>query len=145
MNKIYLRLKRDISILVADGNWSLNTGDMIVLKKIGIKSEIKLNQYKANEYIHNESYLLTGFEYKTIKDIKSMEYHTVWNECNSVDTLITISTGAPYYHSRTYNYHDIVKLNESNTSLVDQITFEDVFEDVSIPYNRENKLETILN
>ena len=58
MNKIYLRLKRDISILVADGYWSLHTGDMIVLQKIGTKSEIK-----RNEYIHSDSYLLTGFEY----------------------------------------------------------------------------------
>ena len=144
MNKIYLRLKKDISILVADGDWSLHTGDMIVLQKIGIKSEIKRNEYKANEYIHSDSYLLTGFEYKTIKDI-SMEYHTIWNECNSVDTLITISTGAPYYHSRTYTYYDIVKLNESYTSLVDSLKYDDVFEDVSITYNRENKLKEILN
>lgn len=28
MSKIYLRLKRDISLLVPDGNWSLHTGDM---------------------------------------------------------------------------------------------------------------------
>jgi hypothetical protein len=150
MNKIYLKLKRDISILVADGNWSLHCGDMIVLQKIGTKSEIKRNEYKANEYIHSDSYLLTKFEYKTIeyktiKDIMSMEYHTVWNECNSIDTSITISTGKPYYHSRTYTYYEIVKLNESYTSLVDNIKYDDVFEDVSITYNRENKLETILN
>jgi len=144
MNKIYLKLKRDISILVADGYWSIHTGDMIVLQKNGTRSEIKRNEYKANEYIHSDSYLLTGFEYKTIKDI-SMEYHTIWNECNSVDTLITISTGAPYYHSRTYTYYDIVKLNESYTSLVDSLKYDDVFEDVSITYNRENKLKEILN
>jgi len=110
MNKIYLKLKTDISILVADGYWSLHCGDMIVLHKIGTRSEIKRNEYKANEYIHEDSYLLTGFEYKTIKDIRTMEYHTVWNECNSVDTLITISTGKPLYHSRTYNYYDILQL-----------------------------------
>ena len=61
MNKIYLRLKRDISILVADGYWSLHNGDMIVLQKIGTRSEIKRNEYKANEYIHSDSYLMTGF------------------------------------------------------------------------------------
>ena len=145
MNKIYLRLKRDISILVADGNWSLHTGDMIVLQKIGTKSEIKRNEYKANEYIHSDSYLLTGFEYRTIKDIISMEYHTVWNECNSVDTLITISTGKPYYHSRTCTYSEIISNNKLNITIVDNIRHDDVFEDVSIPYNRDNKLKEILN
>ena len=144
MNKIYLRLKRDISILVADGNWSLHTGDMIVLQKNGTRSEIKRNEYKANEYIHSDSYLLTGFEYKTIKDIMSMEYHTVWNECNSVDTLITISTGKPLYHSRTCTYSETISNNKLNITIVDNIRHDDVFEDVSTPYNRENKLEEIL-
>jgi hypothetical protein len=144
MNKIYLRLKRDISILVADGYWSLNNGDMIVLQKVGTKSEIKRNEYKANEYIHSDSYLLTGFEYKTIKDI-SMEYHTVWNECNSVDTLITISTGKPLYHSRTCTYSEIISNNKLNITIVDNIKHDDVFEDVSIKYNRDNKLKQILN
>jgi hypothetical protein len=144
MNKIYLKLKRDISILVADGYWSIHCGDMIVLQKNGTRSEIKRNERSANEYIHSDSYLLTGFEYKTIKDIISMEYHTVWNECNSVDTLITISTGSPYYHSRTYNYYDILELTKSNTPLVDKFRYDDIFEDVSIPYNRDNKLKEIL-
>jgi len=144
MNKIYLRLKRDISILVADGNWSLHTGDMIVLQKNGTRSEIKRNEYKANEYIHSDSYLLTGFEYKTIKDIMSMEYHTVWNECNSVDTLITISTGKPLYHSRTCTYSEIISNNKLNITIVDNIRHDDVFEDVSITYNRDNKLKEIL-
>ena len=145
MNKIYLRLKRDISILVADGYWSLNNGDMIILQKIGTKSEIKRNEYKANEYIHSDSYLLTGFEYRTIKDIISMEYHTVWNECNSVDTLITISTGKPLYHSRTCTYSEIISNNKLNITIVDNIRHDDVFEDVSIKYNREDKLKEILN
>lgn len=145
MNKIYLRLKKDISILVADGNWSLHTGDMIVLQKIGTKSELKRNDYSPNEYIHKDSYLLTGFEYRTIKDITSMEYHTVWNECNSVDTLITISTGKPLYHSRTCTYSEIISNNKLNITIVDNIRHDDVFEDVSTPYNRENKLEEILN
>lgn len=145
MNKIYLRLKRDISILVADGYWSLHNGDMIVLQKIGTRSEIKRNEYKANEYIHSDSYLMTGFEYRTIKDIISMEYHTVWNECNSVDTLITISTGKPLYHSRTCTYSEIISNNKLNITIVDNIKHNDVFEDVSITYNREDKLKEILN
>ena len=145
MNKIYLRLKRDISILVADGYWSLHNGDMIVLQKIGTRSEIKRNEYKANEYIHSDSYLMTGFEYRTIKDIISMEYHTVWNECNSVDTLITISTGKPLYHSRTCTYSEIISNNKLNITIVDNIRHDDVFEDVSLAYNRDNKLKEILN
>ncbi len=144
MNKIYLKLKRDISILVADGNWSLHTGDMIVLHKIGTKSEIKVNQFNRNEYIHSDSYLLTGFEYRTIKDITSMEYHKVWNECNSVDTSITISTGKPLYHSRTCTYSEIISNDKLNITIVDNIRLDDVFEDVSTPYNRDNKLKEIL-
>jgi hypothetical protein len=144
MNKIYLKLKKDISILVADGNWSLNKGDMIVLQKIGTKSKLKRNEYSPNEYIHKDSYLLTGFEYRTIKDITSMEYHTVWNECNSVDTSITISTGKPYYNSKTYTYSDMIQLNNDGFPLVLSLRLDDIFEDVSIPYNRENKLEEIL-
>lgn len=143
MNKNYLRLKRDISIIVSDGNWSLHTGDMIVFQKIGTKSEVKVNEFKPNEYIHKDSYLLTGFEYRTIKDIKSMEYHTVWNECNSVDTLITISTGKPYYNSRTCTYSEIIQLNNDGFSLVRDLKFEDVFEDVSIQYNRHNKIKEL--
>lgn len=143
MNKTYLRLKKDISILVADGNWSIHTGDMIVLQKIGTRSEIKRNQYKADEYIHKDSYLLTGFEYRTIKDIITMEYHTVWNECNSVDTLIRISTGKPYYNSNTYTYSDMIQLNNDGFSLVRDLKFEDVFEDVSMQYNRHNKIKEL--
>jgi hypothetical protein len=48
MNKIYLKLKMDISLLVADGNWSLHCGDMIVLQKIGTKSELKRNEYSIS-------------------------------------------------------------------------------------------------
>ena len=132
MNKIYLKLKRDISILVADGNWSLHCDDMIVFQKIGVRSEIKVNEYSPHEYIHSDSYLLTGFEYRTIKDITSNEYHTVWNECNSVDTLITISTGKPYYNSKTYTYSDMIQLNKDGFPLVLSLKFDDMFEDVSI-------------
>lgn len=59
---------------------------MIVLKKIGTRSEIEIkHKYKTNEYIHSDSYLLTGFEYSAIKDIskENIEYHMVWNECNT--------------------------------------------------------------
>ena len=146
MNKTYLRLKKDISLLVADGNWALYTGDMIVFQKIGTRSEIK-----HNEYTHTDSYLLTGFEYRTIKNISNVlkydfevEYHMVWNECNSVDTIIKLSTGAPFYNNRSYNYNEILHLNKSNTSLVGNLKYDDVFEDVSITYNREDKLKEIL-
>jgi hypothetical protein len=115
---------------------------MIVLQKIGTRSEIKRNEYKPNEYIHSDSYLLTGFEYRTIKDI-SMEYHTVWNECNSVDTLITISTGKPLYHSRTCTYAEIISNNKLNITIVDNIRLDDVFDDVSIQYNRDNKIKEL--
>jgi hypothetical protein len=72
-----------------------------------------------------------------------MEYHTVWNECNSVDTLITISTGKPLYHNRTCTYAEIISNNKLNITIVDNIRHDDVFEDVSIQYNRHNKIKEL--
>jgi hypothetical protein len=143
MNKIYLRLKRNISVQVYDGDWALYTGDMIVLQKIGIRSEIIKTQYTP---INKDSYLLIGFEYSKIIDISKadVEYHMVWHECNSVDTLIRISTGSPLYQNRTCTYSEILSNNKLNITIVDNLKFDDVFEDVSIQYNREDKLKEIL-
>ena len=46
MDKIYLRLKQNISVLVHDGNWSLREGDMIVLQKIGVRTIAVNEDYK---------------------------------------------------------------------------------------------------
>jgi hypothetical protein len=35
MDKIYLRLRKNVMILLDDGLWTLVVGDMIVLQKIG--------------------------------------------------------------------------------------------------------------
>jgi hypothetical protein len=37
MDKIYLRLRKNVMILLDDGLWTLVVGDMIVLPKIGQK------------------------------------------------------------------------------------------------------------
>jgi hypothetical protein len=37
MDKIYLRLRKNVMILLDDGLWTLVVGDMIVLQKIGQK------------------------------------------------------------------------------------------------------------
>jgi hypothetical protein len=42
MDKIYLRLRKNVMILLDDGLWTLVVGDMIVLQKIGQKlKEVK--------------------------------------------------------------------------------------------------------
>lgn len=147
---ICLKLKKNISLLVFDGNWSLNKNDILIFKKVGIKSTIKRKEHSSNEYIHSYSYLLLGFEYSTYKDLKlamdgNPEYHMVWHECNSVDTLITLQTGAPYYHINNITLDEILKLKELDQILVGHIKFQDIFDDVSISYNREDKLNKILN
>jgi hypothetical protein len=99
--------------------------------------------------IHNDSYLLLGFEYETYKDITKTlidgdtERHKVWNECNSVDTLIKISTGKPYYKSKTLTYSEIAEIVKTNNVIIDNYTFEDIFENVSITYNRDYKLKEL--
>lgn len=136
---IYLKLKKNISILIEDGNWSLHPGDMIVLKKIGVRSFEKHEPRKSTQYIHTDSYILKGFEYSTYKDFKKAfegendERHMVWVKCNSIDTVIAVSDN---YQRTALTYSEM---------LYNKLNLDDIFEDVSIPYNREKKLKKILN
>jgi hypothetical protein len=149
--KIYLRLKRNISILVDDGNWSLHTGDMIVLEKIGIRTIEKQERFKSTQYISQDSYLLRGFEYENFKNVKEAfdgnpEYHMVWKDCFSVDTLIRVTNDGPNYEtSNSVTYSEMLDNNKFNHRFFGKFTMEDVFEDVSIKYNREEKLKNILD
>jgi len=69
MDKIYLRLKQNINILVNDGNWSLREGDMIVLQKIGVRTIAINEDYKPTRYETTDCYLTTAFEYKKLVNI----------------------------------------------------------------------------
>ncbi len=148
-DKIYLRLKRNISILLPDGNWALHVGDMIVLKKIGIKSTTITPEFSSTIYLNEDSYLLTEIEYNTIKDIKAvfegdtkgiLEYHMVRAKYNSVDTII-------YLENLPYTYSQIVK-NEKDFNYLypyrDNVTIKDIFEDVSLEYNRNRKIKKLV-
>jgi hypothetical protein len=149
MNKIYLRLKQNISVLVNDGNWSLREGDMIVLQKIGVRTIAINEDYKPTRYETKDCYLTTGFEYKKLVNISEIfkdknaeaKYKMVWEECNNVDMLITIShqpPGVPYGSTRgPYTFTDIIE----NFSLF----IPHWFDDVSIQYNRENKLNFLID
>lgn len=154
MDKIYLRLKQNISVLVYDGNWSLKKGDMIVLQKIGVRTSIineiyKPTRYKPTRYETRDCYLTTAFEYSKIKNIPEIykdknievEYEMCWEEYNSIDMLITIShhpTGVPYGTIRgPYTYTDIIEKFHQ--------FIPEWFEDVSVQYNRENKINLIVD
>lgn len=149
MDKIYLRLKQNISVLVHSGNWSLREGDMIVLQKIGVRTTTINEDHKPNQYETKDCYLTTGFEYKKLVNMSEIfnnkadvgKYEMVWEDCNNVDMLMTISyqpPGVPYGASRgPYTYTDIV---ENFSRFITEW-----FDDVSVQYNRENKLNFLID
>lgn len=147
MDKIYLRLKKHISVLVYDGNWSLHEGDMIVLQKIGVRT-IAINEtHKPTRYETKDCYLTTAFEYRKLVNISEMykgdeaKYEMCWEDYNNVDMLIKISyqpTGVPYGAIRgPYTYTDLL---ENFSRFIPQW-----FDDVSLQYNRENKLNFLID
>ena len=149
MDKIYLRLKQNISVLVHDGNWSLREGDMIVLQKIGVRTIAINEDFKPTRYDTKDCYLTTGFEYNKLVNISELfnntadigKYEMTWQECNNVDMLMTIShqqPGVPYGSTRgPYTYTDIV---EHLSQFIPRW-----FDDVSLQYNRENKLNFLID
>jgi hypothetical protein len=149
MDKIYLRLKQNISVLVHSGNWSLREGDMIVLQKIGVRTIAINEDHKPTQYETKDCYLTTGFEYKKLVNMSEILnnkadvgiYEMVWEDCNNVDMLMTISyqpPGVPYGASRgPYTYTDIV---ENFSRFITEW-----FDDVSVQYNRENKLNFLID
>ena len=149
MDKIYLRLKQNISVLVHDGNWSLREGDMIVLQKIGVRTIAITEVYKPTRYETKDCYLTVAFEYKKLVNISEIfkgknieaKYEMCWEECNNVDMLITIShqvPGVPYGAQRgPYTYTDLL---ENLPQFIPQW-----FDDVSLQYNRENKLNFLID
>lgn len=149
MDKIYLRLKQNIGVLVHDGNWTLREGDMIVLQKIGVRTIAINEDYKPTRYETKDCYLTTGFEYKKLVNISEIfkgknvkgKYEMVWEDCNNVDMLISIShqvPGVPYGSTRgPYTYTDLV---ENLSQFIPTW-----FEDVSLQYNRENKLNFLID
>lgn len=149
MDKIYLRLKQNISVLVHDGNWSLREGDMIVLQKIGVRTIAINEDFKPTRYDTKDCYLTTGFEYNKLVNISELfnntadigKYEMTWQECNNVDMLMTIShqqPGVPYGSTRgPYTYTDLV---ENLSQFIPTW-----FEDVSLQYNRENKLNFLID
>jgi hypothetical protein len=67
MDKIYLRLRKNVMILLDDGLWTLVVGDMIVLQN---RSKLKVKHSKNTKYIKEDCYLTTSIEYSTIKTLK---------------------------------------------------------------------------
>lgn len=145
MNKIYLRLKKRMSILLDDGWWSLDPGDMIVLQKVGIKTTELNESHSPTKYIKSDCYLTSAIEYKKIKNFVAImrdknleiEYHMDWKETCAIDSIMRVSIDSPYYSlskSRTYS-----EMIESG-----YIKSVDVFDDVSLQYNREEKLNELI-
>jgi hypothetical protein len=62
MDKIYLRLRKNVMILLDDGLWTLVVGDMIVLQKIGQK----LKEIKHSKTLNIlKKIITTSIEYST--------------------------------------------------------------------------------
>jgi hypothetical protein len=63
MDKIYLRLRKNVMILLDDGLWTLVVGDMIVLQKIGQK--LKEIKHSKTLNILKKIVITTSIEYST--------------------------------------------------------------------------------
>jgi hypothetical protein len=145
MNKIYLRLKKRISILLDDGWWSLDQDDMIVLQKVGIRTTELNEPHSPTKYIKSDCYLTSAIEYKNIKNYVDImkdknleiEYHMKWQECCAIDSIIKISSDSPYYStSKVSTYSEMIESGYLKSF--------DVFDDVSLQYNREEKLNELI-
>jgi hypothetical protein len=122
---------------------------MIVLQKIGVRTIAINEDHKPTQYETKDCYLTTGFEYKKLVNMSEILnnkadvgiYEMVWEDCNNVDMLMTISyqpPGVPYGASRgPYTYTDIV---ENFSRFITEW-----FDDVSVQYNRENKLNFLID
>lgn len=138
IDNIYLVLKRKITILVQD-NWALFPGDMLVFEKIGTRTIEKLSMHSSSTYITTPSYRLNYFEYENIKDFHTGETILTVNKCNSIDPKFKVSL--PNYSQTDWSTYDEMILSGG----VGIYTIDEIFEDVSIKYNREEKLKKILN
>jgi hypothetical protein len=122
---------------------------MIVLQKIGVRTIAINEDYKPTRYETKDCYLTTGLEYKKLVNISEIfkgknvkgKYEMVWEDCNNVDMLISIShqvPGVPYGSTRgPYTYTELV---ENLPQFIPQW-----FDDVSLQYNRENKLNFLID
>lgn len=135
MDKIYLILKTKISLMVQD-NWALFVGDMLVFEKIGTKTVEKRREYNAPEYITSDVYRLNYFEYSQT-NFQTGKVSKLLNECNSIDVSIKVSK--PNYSETQW-----LRINNIFEGLEDY-KIHHIFEDVSKIYNREDKLNKILN
>lgn len=60
----------------------------------------------------------------------------VWMPCNSVDTLMAISQGPPHYQrGKLQTYAELLNMD---------LDLNNVFDDVSVQYNRDRIIEEIL-
>jgi hypothetical protein len=149
-NKIYLRIRKNVMILLDDGFWTLTLGDMIVFQKIGQKLKEVRHSNNNIKYIKEDCYLTTSIEYSTIKNLrevvvekKDIEYYMVSKEINIIDTLIKISENQ-YSYSISYTYSELIdRLERQDIELTS--FFNSAFENVTLLYNRDDKINKILN
>jgi hypothetical protein len=115
------------------------------------RSKIKRSQtFKNTKYIKEDCYLTTSIEYSTIKNIKGgltenedIEYHMVSKEINIIDTLIKISENQ-YSYSRSYTYAELIDGLDRQGIEIGSLV-HNAFKNVSLLYNRDCKINKILN
>lgn len=137
MDKIYLILKKNISLMIED-NWALFVGDMLVFEKIGKKTVEEIIR-NAPEYITSDVYKLNYFEYEHTtytSNFEKSEINRVLYNCNSIDVFIRVS-------KERYSQTDWLSITNIFKGL-EEYKISDIFEDVSKKYHREDKLNKIL-
>lgn len=121
--KIYLKIKTDISISLQDSSWCFYENDILIIENIGEELIINDNGYGKIEKIVNIVWRLNEIIYNKILCIVDIKYK--------------LTSLYPNLINATYrkNCKDIKLSN---------IIDNDIFEDISIVYNRDEKIDKVL-
>lgn len=123
----YLRLKESISLQLPDDNWAFHEDDVLVIEKIGVKVTTMNISGSINRTI-SESWRLNEVRYNKLIDFISepKKYELEILKPNIIDT----------------------KFQGKNTlwvPLSSSDSYNNIFEDVTIQYLREDKIKSLIN
>lgn len=122
--KIYLKARTDIDISLQDSSWCFYENDILIIEHIGEEVFINDDGYGKKERIVCKVWRLNEVIYNKLVDI--------------IDVRFEITSLYPNLINATY------KKNSKNIKLSDVID-DYLFEDISRVYNRDEKIEKILD
>ncbi len=128
MDKIYLKLKKSISLNLQDDNWAFHEGDLLVIENIGEKLMVMNDGYGKQTRHVNDVWRLNEVVYKNLIDIKEITYE--------------LTTLKPNLISVKFKGENTLWLELSGDTRNDIMNL--IFDDVTIEYLRDEKLEKLL-